>query len=132
MAPTAFRSFSCKNWSKACSAKRSSLSIFWRIISSFRNSSSNRFFSSCFTDKEYCNLKKKYNNNFFRQKPYIFYNFLKVSTSTKYLLICSYCSANLHQTYYSQLSTESTQGTQGFRKVLKNFRRIKNLYWNLF
>lgn len=53
IASTAFRSFSCKNWSNACSDNRSSLSVFWSSRSSFLNSFSNRCLSPPFTDKEY-------------------------------------------------------------------------------
>ena len=49
----ALRSFSCRNWSKACSASLSSLSILWSAISSSRNSVSSRFFSVRFTVREY-------------------------------------------------------------------------------
>ena len=53
MAAMALRSFSCRNWSKACSARRNSLSIRWRVVSSARTSLSRRLASSFFTVNEY-------------------------------------------------------------------------------
>ena len=53
IAAMALRSFSWRNWSKACSASLSSLSILWSAISSSRNSVSKRFFSVRFTVREY-------------------------------------------------------------------------------
>ena len=53
MAAIAFRSFSCKNWSKACSASRNSLSFLCSACSSARTSLSRRLASSFFTVNEY-------------------------------------------------------------------------------
>ena len=68
IAAMALRSFSCRNWSKACSASLSSLSILWSAISSSRNSVSSRFFSVRFTVREY------WKENGFRiyLKPYMY------------------------------------------------------------